>query len=230
MNPGRQKYMCAAYIHSRDMSLDWAAPLKSALQPRTYRELTSGLHFLQFRRGFYVICNYPEHVPLQDVAAAILSILQKLGINTDPLSIGVGSFYRKAEDFDIVMIEAFNTLLTALLRNKQVEIYPNLKLYLTVFSITRERTTRRAMMKLVEQLEAYDNNSANSFLFATLKTYSECGYDIKATAEAMNQHPNTIRYRLKKICDLTASKDEYDHALFLIGEFLRVEGLSSTIF
>lgn len=230
MNPGRQKYMCAAYIHSGDMTLDWTQPLKNALQMRTYRELTGGLRFLQFRRGFYVICNYPEPVPLQNVGENILDILGKLGCDTSQLSIGVGSFYRKAEDFDIVMIEAFNTLLTALIRKKQIEIYPDLKLYLSVFCITRERTTRRAMLNLIERLEAYDRESANGFLLSTLKAHSECGYDIKATAIAMNQHPNTIRYRLKKICDLTASEEEYDHALFLIGEFLRVDGLSSTIF
>lgn len=230
MNPGRQKYMCAAYIHSSDMTLEWSMPLKNALQLRTYRELTSGLRFLQFRRGFYVICNYPMPVPLQEVGENILDILEKLGCNTDQLSIGVGSFYRKAEDFDIVMIEAFNTLLTALLRKKQLETYPELKLYLSVFAITRERTTRRAMLNLIERLETYDKESANGFLLSTLKTHAECGYDIKETAIAMNQHPNTIRYRLKKICDLTASTEEYDHALFIIGEFLRVDGLSSTIF
>lgn len=230
MNPARQKYMCAAYIHSSDMSMEWTIPLKNALQLRTYRELTGGFRFLQFRRGFYVICNAPAPVPLQNVADNIMEILSQLGCDTTNVCIGVGSFYRKAEDFDIVIIEAFNTLLTALLRQKQIELYPNLKLYLTVFSITRDRSTRRAMLKLIGQLEKYDNDSTNGFLLPTLKAYSECRYDIKATATKLNQHPNTIRYRLKKICDLTASPDEYDHALFIIGEFIRAESLSSTIF
>ena len=230
MNPGRQKYMCAAYVHAADIHVDWTSPLKSALQLRTYRELTGNLRFLQFRRGFYVICNYPEEVPLSQVGSTILDTLRKLGCNTDLLCIGVGSFYQKAEDFDIVVIEAFNTLLTALLKNQQLMTYPDLKLYRAVFPIVRERTCRQAMLNLLEELETYDRESNAGFLVNTLKTHAECGYDIKKTAEVMGQHPNTIRYRLKKICDLTASDREYDHALFIMGEFLRIDALSSSIF
>ena len=230
MNPGRQKYMCAAYIHAADMSTQWAIQLKAALQLRSYREVTGGLRFLQFRRGFYVISNHADPIPLRDVGASIFDTLEKLGCNTESLCIGIGGFHQKADDFDIVIIEAFNTLLAALMSKERLLTYPDLKLYHTVFAISRDRTTRRSMLDLISRLEQYDRDSANGFLLSTLKTYADQNYDIKATAEAMNQHPNTIRYRLKKICDMTATDREYDHALFLMGEFIRIDSLSSTIF
>lgn len=230
MNPGRQKYMCAAYIHSQDVTHEWSAPLKNALQLRSYRDMAANFRFLQFRRGFFVICNYPKPVPLSEVGQAVISTLEDIGCSTDRLSIGVGSFYQKAEEFDIVVVEAFNALLTALLRNENLIVYPDMKLYHAVFAVARDRINRRAMIRLLQDIKAYDSESTNGFLFSTLQTHAKCNYDIKETARVMNQHPNTIRYRLKKICDLTASPLEYDHALFLMGEYLRLDALSASIF
>ena len=55
-------------------------------------------------------------------------------------------------------------------------------------------------------------------------------YDIRKTATALGQHPNTIRYRLKKIGELIGANHHSDEAMFLLGEFLRLDALQQQIF
>ena len=86
------------------------------------------------------------------------------------------------------------------------------------------------MHHMMEVLEAYDRESSSGCLLETLEVYARNGYSIPDTAEEMQQHPNTIRYRLKKICELTSTEAEVNHALFLLGEFLKMDTLSSSIF
>lgn len=53
MNPGRQKYMCAVYIHTSQTESTWSGTLRDTLTTRTARKLLTGYRFLQFRKGFY---------------------------------------------------------------------------------------------------------------------------------------------------------------------------------
>ena len=50
-------------------------------------------------------------------------------------------------------------------------------------------------------LEAYDAEK-NAGLLNTLINFVKCGGDLVKTGEAMSQHKNTIRYRLKKIGEI----------------------------
>ena len=50
-------------------------------------------------------------------------------------------------------------------------------------------------------LEAYDAEK-NAGLLNTLISFVKCGGDLVKTGEAMSQHKNTIRYRLKKIGEI----------------------------
>jgi DNA-binding PucR family transcriptional regulator len=59
----------------------------------------------------------------------------------------------------------------------------------------------RAIAFLVEQV--YTPLSADSALLATADAYVRCGGTIEATARELYVHGNTVRYRLRRIADLT---------------------------
>lgn len=230
MNPNRQKYMNAVYIHAADMSTEWSFSLRQALQRRNTRRHTANYRFLQFRRGFFVLSNFTEPVDLHEVTQNIRDMLNELGCSADSLCFGVGQLHQRAMEFDCVIREAFDAALVAISENASIKLYPELRLYQTIFPMIRDKSIRETMRERFELLEQYDRESTSSFLKGTMISYAENGYDIKKTAEVLNQHPNTIRYRLKKICDLTASPLEYSHALFLMGEFYRMDNLCHSIF
>ena len=113
--------------------------------------------------------------------------------------------------------DAFDALLYALMQKKTVVTLDELRLYQCVFPLVRDKTTRAMMAAMIARLEDYDRESSSGCLVATLDAYSKTGYSIPATAALLQQHPNTIRYRLKKITELTCGKPEEEHGLFLLG-------------
>ena len=230
MNPNRQKFMNAAYVHSPDLTYDWVTSLLHRLQLRQNQELLAGYRFLQFRRGFFIISNHTEELSLSKIADSISALLEKLNCDLSRLCIGVGRLYRKSSDFDCVIREAFDALLYAIYQKRHSIVYPQMMLYQTILPLVRDKSTRQSMTLRFQKLREYDQESGNGVLMATLKAYTELNYDLRATASLLGQHPNTIRYRLKKICELTASPVESDHALFLMGEFMRMDNLSASIF
>lgn len=230
MNPNRQKYMNAVYVHAPDMASDWIYDLRATLQRRHARKHTSTYRFFQFRRGFFILSNYSEPQELDHIGQNVISLLGDLGCDTSRLCFGVSELHQRSFEFDCLIREAFDALLVAISQGVQLRLSSELRLYRAVFPLLRDKTIRKIMEDTMKQLERYDRESSSGCLLGTLKTYAGTGYDIKATADALNQHPNTIRYRLKKICDLSASPVEGDHALFFMGEFLRMDELCNAIY
>ncbi len=230
MNPNRQKYMNAVFVHAMDASSQWSMNLRNALQRRNTRPLVSTYRFLQFRRGFFLISNFTEPADLTTIADSVRDTLAELGCPTEQLCFGVSDLHQRSTEFDCVIREAFDAALVAIHKRIPQVLYPDLRLYQTVFPLIRDKSIRETMRQRFELLDQYDKESGTGILLGTLICHAQNSYDIKKTADALNQHPNTIRYRLKKICDLTASPLESNHALFLMGEFWKMNEMFSTIF
>ena len=230
MNPNRKKYMCAVYVHSTDLTSNWSATLRNVLQLRSSRHIISSYRFLQFRRGFFILCNDTQPLNPATLGQDILSLFDSLGVERSGLCFGIGSVQQRSGDFDRVIRDAFDALLYALMQKKTVVTLDELRLYQCIFPMVRDKTTRAMMAAMITRLEDYDRESSSGCLVATLDAYSKTGYSIPATASFLHQHPNTIRYRLKKITELTCGKPEEEHGLFLLGEFRKMDALSSSIF
>ena len=69
--------------------------------------------------------------------------------------------------------------------------------------------TRRFADALLDPLE----KSAD--LMETVRAYTSCGGEIAAAASALHCHPNTIRYRLGRVRELTGLPDVTDSELFM---------------
>ena len=151
-------------------------------------------------------------------------------METRELCFGVGSLQQRSSNFDQVIRDAFDALLYALTTRRQLITLEDIRLYQCILPLVRDKTTRAVMQAQFQKLEEYDRESTSGSLMETLDVYAGCGYQIVETAHRMGQHPNTIRYRLKKICELTATPMEVGHALFLMGEYRRMDNLSSSIF
>jgi sugar diacid utilization regulator len=62
-----------------------------------------------------------------------------------------------------------------------------------------DRSTRTSIAMEATQL----TENGNGVLMKTLRTYLDSDLDVARTAEALYVHPNTVRYRLRRISDLT---------------------------
>src|SRR6059058_1902139 len=83
---------------------------------------------------------------------------------------------------------------------------------------------RVALVTIYRSLEATDPT-----LTQTLTTFVECGGSLEATARVLFVHPNTVRYRLRRVSDLTgyAASDPRDRwALGLALSLGRLDGMA----
>lgn len=230
MNPNRKKYMCAVYVHATDLSSNWSVNLRNVLQLRSSRHIISSYRFLQFRRGFFILCNDTQPLESKAVAHDILCLFDSLGVEHSHLCFGIGSVQLRSADFDRVIRDAFDALLYALTQGLHVATMEDLRMYQCIFPMVRDQSTRVQMETMMNRLENYDRESSSGCLVMTLDAYSRCNYSIPDTAAQLHQHPNTIRYRLKKISEIICGTPEADHGIFLLGEFRKMDALSTAIF
>lgn len=229
MNPGRQKYMCAVYIHASSPESTWSVSMQNVLRMRAARSLAADYRFMQFRRGFFAIYNATQRpVPLA-VAAQCRELLQSLGCLEEGLCFGVSNVHEHTEDFHCVIREAFDALVASMAFVQPQTAFSELGIYHMIFPMLRDKSARQSNYALMDRLAEYDRVSSG-ILTSTLKTYARCGYDVQKAAEVMGQHSNTIRYRLKKIADLIGASQNAGEAMFLLGEFLRLDALWQMIF
>jgi DNA-binding PucR family transcriptional regulator len=84
-----------------------------------------------------------------------------------------------------------------------------------------DREARAALVNLYITIDETD-----PMLTQTLTAFVECGGSLEATARALFVHPNTVRYRLRRVTDVTgfAANDPRDRwALALAMSFGRLE-------
>lgn len=229
MNPVRRKYTNAVFVHSRDLCTDWSGELRSVLQRRGSRSLTADYRFFQFRRGFFVLSSYTEPPSPREIGEQIIKLFQTLGLSTDELCFGVGSLQQRTADFDCVLRDAFDALVYGIRIGHQLTTLEEARLYQCIFPIFRDSSAQATMQRMLNRLLDGEHGYHGSLL-ETLDTYAAEGYRINDAAKKLIQHPNTVRYRLKRICAMAASPVETDQVLFLMAEYRQMDQIMQKIY
>ena len=97
--------------------------------------------------------------------------------------------------------------------------YGGLGIHRLLFPMSRDETLRAIAREAVGILKAYDEKYTSNLL-DTCRAYIAHHGEISKTAAALYQHPNTIRYRLKKAESLLepviGKEDVYEQLYFLL--------------
>lgn len=102
------------------------------------------------------------------------------------------------EEGDLCIRQALASLKTAQLEQANAIRWSALRLDAFHAAASTDRLFARASQHLFDLLEEHDRAHGTE-LRATARAYACAFGDVKATAEALMQHPNTVRYRLKKV-------------------------------
>lgn len=94
-------------------------------------------------------------------------------------------------------------LLRQLGRNDRSLAYEDLGVYrLFLFNVKDPKVLAEQLQEIVQPLMRSDQERQTA-LFLTLSRYLEYDCDLQKTAEALFVHPNTLKYRLARIRELT---------------------------
>lgn len=144
----------------------------------------------------------------EDVFSPIDRLLQRAGIASEVVTLGVSELCIAQEELGRALSEAIYSVRAARIRKISRLSADRLGIYAYLLPLSGDTFARDRAERLFALLTAYDiENKAN--LAETARAYVRCDRQIPAAAKALYQHPNTVRYRLSKIRTILGmEKDE----------------------
>lgn len=155
---------------------------------------------MRWRRMLLALRRMDEKEDAQDELAVqeMLMLLERAGIETQALHVGLSAVRADRSRLGEALSEAVYAARAARLRKERALSSGSLGLYAYLLPIAENAFARQWCMCSLQEIRDYDaDNKAN--LETTARAYVEADMEIAATAKALFQHPNTVRYRLTKI-------------------------------
>lgn len=155
---------------------------------------------MRWRRMLLVLVRMEERENADDdqVRERVLGLLGHAGIDLSAMHIGMSAVRADRSQLGEAMSEAVYAARAARMKGCNTLFSAELGLYAYLLPITENAFARQWCMRSLRELRKYDaENKAN--LEMTARVYVGADMEIAATAKALFQHPNTVRYRLTKI-------------------------------
>lgn len=181
-----------------------------ALEDRLYALLSSDAIAaqrylcMQWRRMMIVLCHTQEDAQAEQEIGTLLGLS---GVPDDSLCVGVSETRAEQSAFGVALCEAVYGARAARLTGRRLVQAHELGLYAYLFPMSENPFVCAQCRRQLARIRAYDSQNHTS-LEQTARVFVEQHMEIAATARALYQHPNTVRYRLAKIQRLMELDDE----------------------
>ena len=183
---------------------------KGIFEPKDYLEiekiaekskvLTAADSLFYYKDGFFVVRSSDmfSTVDAEKLCIPVIDIFRGV---IDDFSVGVSAVHHLLWQIKNCFEEA--RYAASLNKGTDLEflLYENLGIYKVILPYCNESVMREFCREYIKPLEDYDLETKGSLL-KTAVAYVMNDGDIQKTADAMAQHKNTIRYRLKNISNV----------------------------
>ena len=151
---------------------------------------------MEWRRMLIVLRR--ETGDIQEAHDAVNELLDQAGADREGLVAGVSEMRMDSAAFGVALCEATYAARAAKLSGRQVMSASELGLYAYLCPMSENVFVCEQCRLQLARIREYDAQNRTS-LEQTARIYVQEGMEIGATAKALFQHPNTVRYRLTKI-------------------------------
>ena len=141
------------------------------------------------------------------IQAGIQEMFERAQINPMGLSLGGSERFTDPADFGMALNSAVYAAKAARLTGKGAMCASELGLYAYLFPMSENPFVCSQCRSQLQKIREYDAQNRTS-LEQTARVYVSQSMEIAATAKALFQHPNTVRYRLTKIQKLMELEDD----------------------
>ena len=135
------------------------------------------------------------------VDAIIAPYIQVLGESVHDFKIGVSKVHHFLSDLDESFYQAIGAAHLQFEKDKPYQPFDDIGIYQILFPYAKDKIFSEYSKKYVSVLKDYDVENNGNFLDTAIQ-FVICDGNIETTGKKMNQHKNTIRYRLDKISKL----------------------------
>ena len=163
---------------------------------------------MEWKRMIVMICHVSGgEEDGEDGAQLIEDLLQRSGAARSALCVGVSSLQADRGDFHIALREAVYAARAAAIEKRGLMTAAELGMYAYLFPMSENTFVCEQCRRSLARIHEYDAQNRTN-LYSTAQVYVEQRMEIAATAKALFQHPNTVRYRLQKIQKLMGMEDD----------------------
>lgn len=155
------------------------------------------IKIIPYRDGYVVISTF-EKIDSDEIEKIIISILERIGFNSNKYTIGISSLYEKLGELNYSIRESLYAYKYSMIYGKNISFFKQIGVNKILLPLIDNPWISRYHDEMIEPLLMYDKKNDTELLSTAIK-YIENNADIKSTAEALFQHGNTIRYRIDKI-------------------------------
>jgi DNA-binding PucR family transcriptional regulator len=117
-------------------------------------------------------------------------------------SVGISETHFDLSEMDHAVLEARRSALVARRRGGGTVRYADLGVLRVLLPCADRPEMRDFASDVLEPLRSHDAETGSD-LMGTLAAYCDAGCSIEGAARALDQHPNTVRYRLDKVAKVT---------------------------
>ena len=171
-------------------------------------ELAQRCICMEWRRMLIMLMHEDEEgLHCSHIQAGIQEMFRRAQINPVGLSLGGSERFTDPADFGMALNSAIYAAQAARLTGKGAMCASELGLYAYLFPMSENPFVCSQCRSQLQRIREYDVQNRTS-LEQTARVYVAQRMEIAATAKALFQHPNTVRYRLTKIQKLMELEDD----------------------
>ena len=213
MNNAYSGCMTGAYLECSESKSSQAVDqiLHSLLMRRKIKTLKD-YQFYQYHNGMFILYNHLNPLNSSSYYHKFTVFIEQFGCRMQDFVVGFSSCLMKRQDIDKCFRESFFACKHAKAAGLSFEHYENIGTDKLIYPLLLDKSCQKEYQYLMQLLSSSDVETGSDLL-ETIYAYCSCGHNIKQTAEMLFQHPNTIRYRLKRAMELMRSCNQQDFLL-----------------
>ncbi len=176
----------------------------------------NGLHYtmLVYQGGLLLLLTAQQLPPDDRCRALLLQKLEALRLPPETCRIGFGRPCLTRRQLDAGILQSLQANLMCRLWQREALDWDGLGSLRFVLPLLDAPGVKAECRRQVAALQTYDAAHGTALL-DTLIAYVRAEGDVNAAAEKLYQHPNTVRYRVKKVRQLWGDGADFDRQAFL---------------
>ncbi len=191
-------------------------PLPSHQAARRVPMEENGLHYtmLIYQGGLLLLLTAQQLPDEEQSRALLLQKLDALRLPPAACRIGFGQPCLTRRQLDAGISQSLQANLLCRLWQRDALIWAELGAWRFLLPLLEAPGIKAECRRQMADLQSYDAAHGTALL-DTLIAYVRAQGDVNAAAEKLYQHPNTVRYRVKKVRQLWGDSKDFDQQAFL---------------
>ena len=216
MNPGIREYVQAVYVRDDEKK-------EREYGPGLYGELSGDIYISTSGYEIYILSADTD----KELERHLEVVCEHLLRNGGQPRIGIGRSYPRYKT-ERSLLEAGDALDMAQASGRTRQVYDPLSPQQLLLPIRGSREIQEFYDEFCREIRSKTSEEGMEEMLVTVRTYVRCNGDFKAAARELNQHENTIRYRINRL--RTYLDVEEQPLLFheIISLAVRIEGMLSS--